>query len=299
MTLAAERMLTKKNKKLDLAEAAKLATEKEYAKEKQAHEAAKREIQRLQAENDFFRTQLLQAVEVAGEAVNGRWYADTGRYCGEIKMPQLIQATGTILNLRVIEKNGVAHGIFLAPDSNGKFLGNRIEWDNSPDETGSKIWQRKDDTANDPAKERDAALLELANMNTILRTLPGILPGEVIEDQKGEVEHASRQRRTWEQDKSELNALRASQQLAKVELASALKELEQRNKNLDQAKAKEKAAFDLVEQVEDMKIKHSLFEKEIMDKATQVDLKSKALASFESALKDVFNANNSARQVFV
>eukprot|EP00746_Dinoflagellata_sp_MGD_P086293 gnl/MRDRNA2_/MRDRNA2_34144_c0_seq1.p1 gnl/MRDRNA2_/MRDRNA2_34144_c0~~gnl/MRDRNA2_/MRDRNA2_34144_c0_seq1.p1 ORF type:complete len:545 (+),score=160.64 gnl/MRDRNA2_/MRDRNA2_34144_c0_seq1:110-1744(+) len=481
-------MFTNNKKKLDLAQAAKQAAEQEHEKEKQAHEAAKLEIHRLKAENDSFRTQLNKAVEVAGEAMNGRWYADDGRYCGEIKMPKLIQATGTVLNLKVNDENGMTKGIFLAPDSNGKFLGNSIEWDNSPDETGSKVWERKDEPGAAPnwaqirieemRKERDAALLELANatqtlqdhqkihdatksdlealrkdlkidpsasdpvgenreMKVELVKMKGDLEvvkkdleaarriadglREVIEGQKGEVEHARRQRTTWEQDRGELNALRASQQLAEAELTGVKKDLEQRNKDLDDAKAqaeelskqmatldasnkklqeeakaheelkvrfanvepdieaaraeaekqkrkatfsvqahefarqaheslraehekvqaevgtvraehartteellkyrqenevlkiksetvdahlkaitiehdeRKKVALDLVQKLEDLKIKYSLLEKENIENATALDLKNKAVANFQSSLKEEFN---SARQVF-
>lgn len=362
LILPSQRMFTNNKKKLDLAQAAKLAAEKENEQERKAHEAAKLEIQRLKAENESFRTQLNKAVEVAGEAMNGRWYADNGRYCGEIKMPQLIQATGTILNLKVNDENGVTKGVFLAPDSNGLFLGNSIEWDNSPDETGSKVWERKDDPAfgsgpnwaqiriEEMRKERDAALLELANATQTLQDHQKVYEAtkadlealrkdlkidpssvdavgenrsmkvelvrikgdhevtkkdleaarriadglrEVIEGQKGEVEHARRQRTTWETDRSELNALRASQQLAEAELAGVRKELEQSIKDLEQANAKaeelskQNAALeatikkhsDDVQAHEDLKVRFARVEPDILAAQAEAE-KQKRKATF-------------------
>lgn len=302
-------MFGNNKKKLDLAEAARQTLEKENEKEKQEHEAAKKEIRRLLHENESMRVQLNKAVETAGSAMNGRWYADDGRYCGEIKMPQLIQATGTVLNLKVIDDGGVTKGIFLAPDSKGKFTGNRLEWDVSPDETGTKVWERKERLDSGPdwfqirieemRKERDVALLDLANatkslqdqqklheatkadlealrkelnidpsktdivgenrsMKVELVQVKGDLEAtkkdleaarrvteglkEVIEGQSGEVEHSRRQRTTWELDRSELVALRSSQQSAEAEIASLRKELQQCQTDYSEAKAKAEEA---------------------------------------------------------
>lgn len=297
-------MFTNNKKKLDLANAAKDAMEKQHEAEKKAHEASKVEIQRLKAENESMKAQLNKAIDVAGSAMNGRWYADDGRYCGEIKMPRLYQATGTILNLKINDANGVTRGLFLPPDSNATFTGNRLEWDNSPDETGSKLWERKDDPASlgpigglqlrieELKKERDAALTELANTTQALqeqakrheadlealRNDLKIDPSQVdivgenramkveivrvkgdlevykrdleaarhvadglrdiIDGQKGEVEHARRQRTTWENDRNELNGLRSSQKLAEVEVANLRTELDQNKKDLLEAQTK-------------------------------------------------------------
>lgn len=185
------------------------------------------EIRRLQKENESCMAQLNKAVEVGGIAMNGRWYADDGRYCGEIKMPQLIQATGTIVNLKVNDEGGITKGIFLAPDSNARFLGNRLVWDNSPDETGDKIWQRKDDPtpiSGEPTwaqklleemrKERDAALAKLANATQSLQDHQ-----KLHEATKADLEAL---RNGWKMDEKmtgENNAM-------KVEVASMRKEVE-------------------------------------------------------------------------
>jgi chromosome segregation ATPase len=232
-------MFTNNKKKLDLAEAAKLAAEKEQEKEKKEHEAAKLEIERLKAENESFRTQLTKAVEVAGAAMNGRWYADNGRYCGEIKMPQLVQATGTILNLKVLDENGVTKGVFLPPDSTGKFLGTSIEWDNSPDETGCKVWERKDDPSSNSGpnwaqirieemrKERDAALAELANTTQTLKDHQ-----KIYEATKADLEAL---RNDLNIDPSKVDAVGENRSM-KVELVQVKGDLEVNKKDLDAAR---------------------------------------------------------------
>lgn len=293
-------MFSNNKKKLDLANAAKEALEKEHEAQKKAHEATKVELQRMKAENESMREQLGKAIDVAGSAVNGRWYTDDGRYCGEIKMPRLFQPTGTILTLKVNDDNGLTKGFFIAPNSTAKLQGNRLEWDNSPDDSGAKIWTRKDDPASgaepnglqlrveELQRQRDEALAELSSATQALqdnlkkhealrRDLnvdPSQVDGigenramkvemvkvkgdleasrkdleaawsvadglrQVIDGQKGEVEHARRQRTTWEQDKKDLDELRSSQTSTDTQIASLRRELDQTKKDFLEANTK-------------------------------------------------------------